>query len=232
MTGYRDEKETLRARVGELEGELAEAQDKIARLTGASEDRSLGEMLERSRITGGPRRYAREVELPFVVSDEGYEAIARLVRERLGVQPLQVGRSLTAPGVLEVRREGERTIARITGAWNEAGLAVASGSILATLFGALPAVGILVDAAHVSPMHAAWMIPLAIVGGGAAMRQVVKRRTERELERLRGTFESVLELAHAHAIEHAPSVRARVEVDAAATEEVTVEHARARARAR
>src|SRR5262245_46091292 len=93
---YRDDEEALRRRVADLEGELSEARATIARLQGESATQAVSSD-EPSWFLGAPTRLELERELPFEVTDEGYEAIAELARKRFpasvgGVS--QVGRTL------------------------------------------------------------------------------------------------------------------------------------------
>src|SRR4051812_10041461 len=86
--GYRDDQEALRSRVDQLEGDLADARDKIAALTG---ERAVGPEPAPSRLTGAPRGVALERVLDYEIDDEGLERIAQLVRRHLGVTVAQVG---------------------------------------------------------------------------------------------------------------------------------------------
>jgi hypothetical protein len=95
---YRDEKEALRARVRTLQGDLAAAERKIARLSGEAEPAGPEEQLSESGLLGAPTGIVLERELPFSIDEHGYEAIALAVRSRLGVEVAQVGGSLTTPG--------------------------------------------------------------------------------------------------------------------------------------
>lgn len=95
---YRDQKEALRARVADLERELA----KIAPGT---------------RPVVGPGMVTLEHTLPFALSPSGYELIATLVHDRLQLQATRVGQTLTATGrgrdELSVQVIEGRTLVRI-----------------------------------------------------------------------------------------------------------------------
>src|SRR5947207_3024047 len=92
---YRDDREALQARVETLEQELAGAQATIARLEG----RGAADVGSESASTflGTPMGLRLERELPFEVTNQGFEAIAELLRSRRPQfgQGSQVGRKLT-----------------------------------------------------------------------------------------------------------------------------------------
>jgi hypothetical protein len=90
--GYRNESDALRGRVVELEEELVAARETIDRLegrgtTGATREQPAG------WFTGAPKRLELTRELPFEIGDEGFEAIAALLRTRMDAR----GHVLTTP---------------------------------------------------------------------------------------------------------------------------------------
>jgi hypothetical protein len=97
---YREETEGLRARVSELEQELAEAQAKISALEGRrTAARGIGQTL-----LGGPLALAHEIEIDGELPVSAHEEIVDVLRERFGAlgQITTVGRTLAwtsaAPG--------------------------------------------------------------------------------------------------------------------------------------
>jgi membrane protein implicated in regulation of membrane protease activity len=95
---YRDETERLRARVDELEEELADAHERIAELEEPEEvehERTFGE-----RFTGAPLRLAVERTLDGELPIEAQEELVEALRKRFNTlgQASSVGRSLTWMG--------------------------------------------------------------------------------------------------------------------------------------
>jgi len=90
---YRDETEHLRARVAELEDELAGAQQRIHELEdpGSVTEKSLGE-----KLAGAKLRVVRELVLPGELPAEAHEEIVEILRRRYNVlgQASSVGKSL------------------------------------------------------------------------------------------------------------------------------------------
>lgn len=219
---YRDENETLRARVGELEQKLAGAEDTIARLRGESSDARRDD-LPASLLVGEPLGIHREGELPHEITEQGFEAIAALLQSRLGLRASQVGRTLEVPGVFSLTSRDGVTRIRLSADWTMLRGAVTSGPVLVTLFGTLPLVAALLDVTHdpaTVALHAAWIMPLAILSAGLGMRRVARRRAREKLAAHEGAFQAVLDLAAAHAVRDGasiaeqPAVKARVATDA------------------
>ena len=126
---YRDEAEGLWLRVEDLEAELSSARETIARMQGESVAAEVEE--EKPQwFTGAAKRLRIERELPFELTDSGYEAIADLLRGRWPTALIsQIGGTLTCRfNVVELRvarMEGGRTQVRMTG--NYAGWGVLQG---------------------------------------------------------------------------------------------------------
>jgi hypothetical protein len=212
---YRDESDALRSRVQHLEGELASAEEKIARLRGEAAPTSPGTKIVESRLIGGPARYEREELLDYEIGEEGYEKIAEVLRTRLQLPNVsQVGRSLVAPNVFSLTREDGGTRVRMTVSWEGLKGSPISFGVLASLLGGLPVVGVLADVAtHQGP----WYLPLfaigivpAVAAAGAVLgRKLSRKRSTEGLAGAQGAFETILEIAEAHRI----GPRARVELD-------------------
>lgn len=211
---YRDEGDALQAKVGKLEGDLAAAEAKIARLEGRAPAVQT-EPSERSWI-GAPTSIALVAELDHEIDADGYEAIAAVARERFGVQVAQVGRSLHAGSFLSITRAGDKTVVRVAAAWKVLRAGPISAGALSGIFGGLISTALLHDLAHASPAtllaHATWIVPSLALGVGWLARGRAKRLAEQNVERYRGLFETVLELAERHAIRE-PAARARVAVE-------------------
>lgn len=224
---YRDDREVLRQRVDHLEGELAQAKDEIAHLTGEKAREETGASVAHSPLLDAPMGLAFEKALPFEVDEAGYEAIAVVVRTRLGVQVSQVGRSLSTPGdVFSLSREGGQTVLRLRGDWRGLRATVLAWPGLAIFFGSIFSVGLMIDAAHLDPpsvlMHVAWIVPTLAGSTFWLARRRMKRQAETKAEQLRGVLEAVLAAAEKH------RVRVRVEEG----ETVEVEEARGEERER
>lgn len=232
---YRDENEALRARVERLEGDLATAEERIAKLSGEKTRDTVEREVRESRFTGASSGVTLVQTLPYELDTEGYEAIAALVRERMKVEVSQVGRSLTTPrDVFSLRREDGKTTIRIHGDWSGlAGSIVAAGG-LTTLFGGGPILGVLHDVGvHLhspafSMLHALWLVPTLASGAAWLARKRVQTLAKTHLELHQGAFEAVLALAEKHAVRR-DAVRARVEVtEAESADDVEDEAASAR----
>lgn len=236
MTQYRDETETLRARVTELEGKLVSAEAEAARLRGETSTPVLPEA-QRDGVVGEPLHFVSELELPFQLSEAGYEAIASLVRVRRHAQVAQVGRSLTAPGFSLTAGEGWTRIRLETDLRGLRASAFA-GPVLTGLFAGLPAVGVVLDmSSHwgTSPLHLAWLLPSVLAGGFVGMRALARRRATLGRAEHEGVFAGLRELADAHRVPDATATKVRVEAppeeaeeDAATAREPEAERAQRR----
>jgi hypothetical protein len=214
---YRNEGEALRARVEQLEESLADAEARIAKLSGETTSDEVAREISESRILRAPAKVTLTRTLPYEIDVEGYEAIAALVRERLKVEVSQVGRSLTTPrDVFSLRTEGGRTTLRLHGDWSQLGGAVVSVGGLTSFLGGLPIVGVLHDVGMhhpaVSMLHAAWIVPALVTSAIWGTQRRLARTAREKLALHQGTFEAVLALAEKHAIRK-PAPRARVAVD-------------------
>ncbi len=222
---FRDETETLRARVAELEREVEQKNETIERLTGATPTGSPGDVDRetRSPILGGPASVHLERTLDFEVSEAGFEAIADLLRARGGREVRQVGRTLTATGFSLRERDGRTQISLTQDA---SGLALGALSVgaLGGGFSALLIFAVVHDffLRSLAEGHFLWFGPLMVLLVLALVRAPFRRMGERSLTQARALFEALVEVATRH--QRAPGVR--VEVDApeeAAVEEVLVD---------
>lgn len=221
--GYRDETETLRARVAELEGELEDARDTIGRLTGQASAPQTRASEERGRIAGGPTHVRYERELDLELTDEGLEAIAEVIRARFGgVTVSQVGRSLTAPGFSLTQKDSMTQISMV-GDFRGATAGVLSLAGLGGAFGAMSSLAIFHDFVMRLPEsallpHLLWLTPLI----GGMLLLLTRRRFGRLLDKratdTRAAFEAVVELAKRHRVRERPKVR----IEAEAAEEAEV----------
>lgn len=211
---YRDETESLRAKVATLEERLAESDAQVARLRGEAPATPSSAAAAPDRLVGETIVYDDTVELPFRISERGYEAIAALLAERLGISAAQVGSSLKG-GLFALTCEGDTT--RITLRTDLRGLrgAVWSGGFLTLLFGGLPTLGVIMDATHggmPAALHALWALPVAMAGGTLAMRRVAAKRAREGRAKHQGTLAAVLDLAHQHRLEAPGAAGVRVRV--------------------
>lgn len=213
---YRGDDEALRARVSELETKLDDAQAEIARLRGERAESvasTPGTHIDRSRVIGGPSRYERDAFVPHELDEAGYEAIAAVLRQRLGLNASQVGRTLTVPGVFSLAREEGGV--RIRLAMDFSGLAggVLAAPLLVGTFGALMSGGLMADIlthgmgwAHTVPVDlgisaaAIGLSSLAALATGVRVRRRVARTASEKLAACEGTFQAILDLAEQHAV--------------------------------
>ncbi|NOU33820.1 MAG: hypothetical protein HOO96_38495 [Polyangiaceae bacterium] len=233
---YRDDQEALQERVGALESELAAANRKIAELSGTAPalPTGNGETFGRPSSLGAPTSLRLETVVDGELSAKGYEAIAALIRERLGLDTTQVGgrmatlhRPRMPAGHVEiVVRDGkthlllERSWAeRSTGAWLFAGII--------GLFGALVAGSFAHDMFHTSDamsfFHALWAGPLLGAFAALILGPRARRKIEAEAATRRGAFAAMVQLAEEHCVK-AKQVRVAVaEVEEPAEEELASE---------
>lgn len=228
MTDYRDEKGALQAKVGELEEELEAAKRKIAELSGTAPAPATGD----GETLGAPSGLgvATSLKLEKVIDGEltpaGYEAIAALIKERLGLETSQVGarmESLHRPrqpaGRVQIAVKDGKTHVTIERDWSDRapGTWVLAGVV--ALFGGVMTAGLMHDAFHLgdamSFAQMLWAGPLLAGLASMPIRRLAKRQIEEELAARRGAFAAIVDLAEKH---RTAPVRARVEV-ADATEE-------------
>lgn len=218
---FRDETEQLRARVAELEGELADAHDTIARLTGAtsSSDDSLD---SRNGLLDAPGFVKRVRLLDHELDDEGLEAVAAVLRQRTGAVVQQVGRTLSAPGVNVESKDGLTRI-EVSGDLSGFTLTALAATTLGGAFSGLTAFALAHDLwLHaLSEAHALWMVPLMMALLWLPSRAFARRLAERNAKRVVATFEAVCEAA----ARHPAKPKVRVATDESEEEVVEVEAA-------
>lgn len=227
MAEYRDETENLRARVAELEAQLSASEQEVARLRGEEAATGAGGAGQVDALVGEALHFVDERELPFEVTDAGYEAIAALLRQRRPGQVGQVGRTLEGGGLSLTSGDGHTRV-RLETDLRYRRRAVLSLPTLAALLGGLPIVGLLLDLAHhtsVSPWNAAWAIPLLAGAVAVGARRNVAEHARTARTEHAALFEAVVSLAEKHRVTHAERTRVRV---AEVGEEGADEDARAR----
>lgn len=208
---YRDDSEGLRLRVRDLEQDLSEARDTIARLEGRGAT-DVAESSEPSRFTGLARKQVLRHDLDFELTDEGYEAIAELMRQRMRATPSLVGRTLSYRWQgfeFRVLKIGEnRSRVELT---NDAGPLTIGVGVLAffiTFFATVPFAAVLADMGH-SPVGVLVALPFVLLAAYAAALALVKRRQEKLQTGRAGFFESVIQVASKH---HKPTQAPRIRV--------------------
>ncbi len=218
---YRDERGALEARVQELEDDLAGARATIARLQGEGGAAQVGSE-KPSPFLGAPTKLHLERELPFELSDEGYEAIADLLRARLSTPTTgmvgQVGRTLTfqRPGLtLRVAREAEGKTRISLDETQLQGFAalLAGGTVMGAFFGLVPVIALL-KALAFTPAALVVALPLLVIACYTPLRAIISRHVWSERRKLAGVVEAVAETA----ARHARPTRARIATPAPATE--------------
>lgn len=219
---YRDETETLRAQVEKLEGELAVANEQVARLRGEAPGSAAGAAAP-DKLVGEPLVFEEEHVLPYRLTEQGYEAIAALLKERLAVDVAQVGSTLKGTvraGVgptFSLTCEGDTTRVKLRTDLTLLRASTLSGAWLGGLLGGLPAIGIILDMAHngiSSPLHALWVVPTLLIGAGLGMRKLTAKRAREGRAKHSGTFAALLDVAAQHRLAAASGSRVRVEVAA------------------
>jgi hypothetical protein len=219
--GYRDEKASLRARVAELESELAEKDEAIARLQGRLGTTQSAES-SHGRVLDAPEALVLERTLDHGVSTEGLEAIATVLRERLQLPVSQVGRTLRGQQgtvLFELTTGPERTELRLQATYHDRRHGVLVVGPIAGLFSCGVALGILGPFGLGTAAMAA-ALTLAGVAAPLGLVRLVRRTVRKEQANVAGTFEAVAALAAAHREE---PVRARVSVEAEAMAEAMAE---------
>lgn len=223
--GYRDEQESLRAQVKDLQEQLADANLKIERLTGEAPPRP-GEVIERSRLLDAPSKVVLERELEFEIGDEGFEAVAALLRPRLGAVA-QVGRTLTARGFSLACADGATRI-RLVGDYGGLAAGTLSASVLLGGFMALCTFAIQHDLVNrnLAEVNVLWMVPLFIAALFPIARRLGKSKAHSLVKEQRATLEAVAEIAQRHAKkkkEQPAAEKVRVAVSPSASEEGAAE---------
>jgi hypothetical protein len=215
---YRDDEEAQRARVAELERELAEAQAKIARLEGRLVEPS---PREASRLLGVPLMLERETVLPLEVGDHGFLAIANALEARLpGGTTAQIGPTLThKKGAYELRvsrLDGGKTRIQIKGDYRAAKLMFLVGSPgLMLIAGVLLASG----GTLLGPAGTAVGAVIGLVSALLGFRWLMRRSLVQDQRLLEGLFETAVTLATSHGAKLGPTrIAARTRVSAEAAE--------------
>lgn len=245
---YRDEKGALQAKVGELESEIEAAHRKIAELSGTAPapKTASGETLGPLSGLGAPTSLRIEKVIDGALTTQGYEAIAAVIRERLGLETTQVGtrmetlhRPRTPAGRVEISVKDGKTYIVIERDWSDraGGTWVLAGVV--AMFGGVITGALMHDMFHLTDamsfVHMTWGAPLFGALAAALVRPRARRLIEAELATRRGAFLAIVELAEQH---RASPVRARVALEDgqavgdAAEEESTAESARSEGRAR
>lgn len=221
--GYRNEQDGLRAQVTELQDQLAHANLRIERLTGNAPLQPAGEVIERSRLLDAPSRVVLERDLDFEIGEEGFEAIAALLRPKLGAVA-QVGRTLTASGFSLACADGATKV-RLVGDYRNMARGAVSASVLLGAFAALVTFAIGHDFVNRSLAEAnvLWMAPLFIAALFAVVRPFSKRSADTKAKQQRATLEAVVEVARRFAKKRPAAEKVRVEVSPSVSEEGAAE---------
>lgn len=215
---YRGDEDAQRARIEELEQRLQAADAEIAVLRGQTSGAAPGTQITRSRLSGGPSTYVREIVLDHAISELGYEAIAEVLRTRLGLEAKQVGRSLTVPGAFALSRDPSGTRIRLTADWRAMRAGVVATSVMAGFFTGLASLGVTLDAiSHGLVGHGAMpaVVSLAALGvtgavslgAGWGTRRRTSRISHEKLADYEGTFAAIVALAETHAVHAVPKTR-------------------------
>ncbi len=199
---YRDEKAGLELRVRDLEAELVEARETIERMKGARP--VAAERDDVDTWTGAPTNLVLTRELPFEITERGYEAIGEMLRSRFpGVPISQIGRrlhvSLPFAELRLERTEAGHTRLRAM----RAPVGIRAGSIVLAfvlaIVGAIPvAAGF--KGVGLSPAYFVASLPLVLLAAILGARALVRRGQGGEKDRLIGAFESMAAIAKEHAI--------------------------------
>jgi hypothetical protein len=221
VVSYRDEKESLRARVAELEKELSERDVTIARLTGGAMATAPGDLVRRSRLMDRAAFVLLDRELDHEIDDAGFEAIAAFLRRR-GAIVSQVGRSLHAHG-FSLQCAGGRTRIRVSADSRLLPIATGIGALAAGAFVGLGAFALAHDLfdRSLAEAHYLWIAPLCMAMLAPASRWLARKGAARSEQQLHSTLAAVLLIAKEHPLK-SPPVRVRVDDAAdAGTEEET-----------
>lgn len=222
--GYRDD--GLRARIDELEASLEGARRELAQLRG--EGSPLPVDAAPSTLLGAPTRYVREEVLPIELSDAALERIAAILRDRLGLQPAQVGRSLHAGTGFRLEPVEGGTRIRLAGDWSLLPAGVVAAGIMTLLIPGVPVAAALVAAgAHGMACLAAqlaWVVPAIALGGALFTRRRARRQALTLSARFADAFEAIVAAARAEAPSVAgPRVRVPVTEDEPVVEQERLE---------
>ncbi|MBL8742730.1 MAG: hypothetical protein JNK04_16595 [Myxococcales bacterium] len=206
--GYRNEEEGLRLRIAELERDLGEANERIARLEGRVVERA---PTTPSKLFGLDLVVDRERIIPGTVSDAGIAAIATALDARLPrASSSQIAGTFThRRGTYELRvakLPNGSTSVRVTGDYRNArlmlligspGLMLIAGVLLASVGSLAGPIGIAIGAV------------LGAAAAVAGLRGLMKRAVLTDQRALHGLFETAASLA---AADVAKVERARVAV--------------------
>jgi len=230
MVTYRDETETLRAQVQKIEGDLAAANEQVARLRGEVPS-APAVVAAPDKLVGEPLIFEEEHTLPYRLTERGYEAIAALLRERASLEVAQVGSALTgtvrsgvAPS-FSLTCEGDTTRIRLRTDLSMLRGSALSGPGLMALLGGLPIFGVLMDLAHNgvgSPLHALWVVPTLMLGAGYGTRKLAARRAREGRAKHSGTLAAVLDVAAQHRLTQPSGAAPQIRVEVTAEEELEV----------
>lgn len=200
--GYRDETEMLRARVAELEAQLAASEAETARLRSFGEkDRSLP-----AHIFGAPLILSEERTLDGALDDAGREAIIDVLRERYGA----VGRTTLSkstgtftwrcgpPAIARTVELTARTVRSGSGVRTQVRVVERIGQIAGGLFGGIvggvgAGVGFGVGiplAATLSPFLLA-LVPVPGLIAWLAVRAGYRALADRKARELRATLDAL-----------------------------------------
>jgi Flp pilus assembly protein TadB len=197
---YRDEDDTLRARVAGLEGQLEAANQRLGRLTGEGVAPAATTY---SRFLGANTLIEHERAFDFELSNDGLEALADLWRSRFkqGARVSQVGRTLTLSSshvnATAVVKDG-KTVLKATDNLriNSVLLGFASFGSAATVFSGL----IQFAKAYLSTYaHLLWMVPLSSLVAYGFWRAVMRRSAIETAKKFAGKFEAMVEVVEREA---------------------------------
>ncbi len=208
-------------RVKKLEGELDGARETIARLKGerAEVDRKEEKV---GWFSGVARHQQFEHELSHELTEDGYEAIADLLRNRLGDGGLmtKVGRNMTyrSPDggrtVMVERGEGGRTRLRMSADFLATTVLMFMG-IFGVAGVAMMLVAPALQALGFSPLSLLVAVPVVVIACWAALRPLVSKRVLKSRMTGAGVFESLVEVAEQHKKQPGlPPARVRVASEA------------------
>lgn len=208
MSGYRDDSETLRARIETLESELATANETIARLRGDAivpdEAPTSTGALESAKPTwmlGAPSRLVVRREVPVSAGDRELQAVVQLLSARFGRygQTTNVGRAIVYRiGTLEFTLTPTESGTHLQLIVDHRGMLIMPVLIaFIAMSMTLPFVG-----ATYGPQALMYALPAAFVLGFAAARYIFARYVRGFQARCRGTVETIAAL-----LERASQVR-------------------------